>query len=248
MTTKFKWTDEATTKLQSLVGTDNPVTPEEVEAAAEALGTSPRSVAAKLRKMEYSVESMAKKATSAFSPEDTAGLKALVEANPGRYTYSELAEQFADGEYTAKAVQGKILSLQLTSLIKKTEKVAVPRTYSEAEETKVVTMAKAGKFLEEIADAVGKEVNSVRGKALSLLRAGIISILPKQRDHVEAAVDPIAEMVDEFPALTVEEIAEKLEKTPRGVKVMLTRRGLKAKDYDGAAKAEKSAKKAAVAA
>jgi hypothetical protein len=240
MTTKFKWTEEAAAKLVSLVGSESPVSGATVSAAAETLGTSTRSVAAKLRKMEYDVESMAKKVTSAFSPEDTAALKAFVEANPGRYTYAEIAEQFADGEYSAKAVQGKILSMDLTSAVKKTEKVAAPRTYTEAEEAKVISMTKAGKFLEEIADAVSKEINSVRGKALSLLRAGIIAALPKQRDHVETAADPVAEMIGEFPALTVEEIAERLDKTPRGVKVMLTRRGLKAKDYDGAAKAAKS--------
>jgi hypothetical protein len=248
MTTKFKWTDEATEKLVSLVGTTEPVSAEKVEEAAEALGTSTRSVAAKLRKMEYTVDSMAKKVVSAFDATDSANLRALVEANPGRYTYAEIAEQFAGGKYSSKAVQGKILSMQLTTLVKKTEKVAVPRSYSEDEENKVISMAKAGKFLEEIADAVAKEVNSVRGKALSLLRAGIISVLPKQRDHVAAAVDPIAEMIDEFPSLTVEEIAERLEKTERGVKVMLTRRGLKAKNYDGTAKRAKNDEKASVTA
>ena len=248
MTTKFKWTEEATNKLVSLAGS-SPVSGSTVSTAAETLGTSTRSVAAKLRKMEYEVESMAKKVTSAFSPEDTTALRAFVEANPGRYTYAEIAEQFADGEYSAKAIQGKILSLELTSSVKKSEKTVVPRTYSENEEAEVISLTKAGKFLEEIASALGKEINSVRGKALSLLRAGIISALPKQRDHVETAADPVTDMLGEFPGLTVSEIAERLDKTERGVKVMLTRRALKAKDYDGAAKAAKSAKsKEAVAA
>jgi hypothetical protein len=248
MTTKFKWTEEATKKLVALVGSASPVVADTVSSTAETLGTSTRSVAAKLRKMEYTVESMAKKTTAAFSAEDTASLKALVEANPGRYTYSEISEQFADGEYSAKVIQGKILSLDLTSLVKKTEKTAVPRTYTENEEAKVISMTKAGKFLEEIAAAVSKELNSVRGKALSLLRAGTIAALPKQRDHVEAAADPVKEMIDEFPSLTVSEIAERLDKTERGVKVMLTRRNLKAKNYDGTAKKAKAEAAAAVSA
>jgi hypothetical protein len=41
--------------------------------------------------------------------------------------------------------------------------------------------------------------------------------------------------------MTVVEIAEAIEKTPRGVKTMLTRRGLAAADYDGAAKRDKAA-------
>jgi hypothetical protein len=40
--------------------------------------------------------------------------------------------------------------------------------------------------------------------------------------------------------MTVVEIAEAIQKTPRGVKTMLTRRGLAASDYDGAAKREKA--------
>lgn len=244
MTTKFKWTEEATNKLVDLIGSTSPVTVDAVENAAEVLGTSTRSVAAKLRKMEYEVESMAKKATSAFSAEDTESLRSLVEANPGRYTYGELAEIFADGEFSAKAIQGKILSLELTKLVKKTEKAPTPHKYTDDEEATVVKMATQGKYLEEIAKAVNKDINSVRGKALSLLRAGTISALPKQRDHVEPAVDPVVEMMNDFPALTVSEIAEKLEKTERGVKVMLSRRGLKAKDYDGAAKKAKNAEKA----
>ena len=40
--------------------------------------------------------------------------------------------------------------------------------------------------------------------------------------------------------MTVEAIAEEIGKTTRGVKTMLTRRGLTAADYDGAAKAAKA--------
>ena len=39
---------------------------------------------------------------------------------------------------------------------------------------------------------------------------------------------------------TVEAIAEQIGKTARGVKTMLTRRGLSAADYDGASKKEKA--------
>ena len=40
--------------------------------------------------------------------------------------------------------------------------------------------------------------------------------------------------------MTVEAIAEEIGKTARGVKTMLTRRGLTAANYDGAAKAAKA--------
>ena len=41
--------------------------------------------------------------------------------------------------------------------------------------------------------------------------------------------------------MTVDSIAEAIGKTARGVKTMLTRRGLVASDYDGAAKKDKAA-------
>jgi len=43
----------------------------------------------------------------------------------------------------------------------------------------------------------------------------------------------------------VEEIANEIDRSPRGVKTMLTRRGLVAQDYDGAARREKAARAAA---
>jgi hypothetical protein len=45
--------------------------------------------------------------------------------------------------------------------------------------------------------------------------------------------------------MTVEEIATKISKTVRGVKTMLTRRGISASDYDGASRREKAAAAAA---
>lgn len=235
----FKWTEDATNKLLEVVNGETPVSADTVNSAAETLGTSVRSVAAKLRKLGHEVVSMAKPRESKFDPADTEALKSFVEANPGRYTYAELSAQFKDGAYEPKVVQGKILSLQLTTLIRKTEKVEVPRTYTPDQEATFISLVNAGKFVEEIAAALSKEVNSVRGKALSLLRAGTIAALPKQRDHVAEKVDPVDAMLDKIPGMTVAEIAEELDKTERGIKTMLTRRGLVAKDYDGAAKKAK---------
>ena len=95
-------------------------------------------------------------------------------------------------------------------------------------------MVNDGAFVEAIADAMGRSVNSVRGKALSLLRSGEISAIPRQQ-HTKAngSTDPLADI--DVSDMTVEAIAEEIGKTPRGVKTMLTRRSLTAVDYDGAA-------------
>jgi len=125
--------------------------------------------------------------------------------------------------------------------VKPAPKVEAVRTYSEDEEATFIEMVNDGAFVEAIADALDRSVNSVRGKALSLLRSGDIDAIPRQ-EHTKGSAkeDPLADLGD-ISAMTVEEIAEAIGKTARGVKTMLTRRGLVAEDYDGAAKKEKAA-------
>jgi len=234
-----KWTEDRTAALAAEVNEDTLVTRDDVAQLAEQFETSTRSIASKLRKMGYSVETVAA-APKAFSDDEAEALRNFVENNEGAFTYGEIAEQFADGKFTSKAIQGKLLSMELTGSVKATPKAETPKSYTEAEEAKVVELANAGKFLEEIADAVGKSVASVRGKALSLSTSGVIAAIPAQRDKKAAAVDPY-EALGDLTVLTVEEIAEKLDKTERGVKTTLTRRGLVAKNYNGAAKQKKAA-------
>ena len=234
-----KWTEERTNALVELVGDESPVSYATVTEAAERLETSPKSVAAKLRKMEYEVESSAAAVHKVFSEDQEDTLRAFVEDNSGQFTYAQIADAFENGAFSSKQIQGKLLSMQLTEHVKPTPKPENVRTFSEKEEAEFVAMANRGAFLEEIADKLGRTINQVRGKALSLLRSKEIEAIPKQRDSKGATrVDPL-EGVD-VGSMTVEEIAEKIGKTARGVKTMLTRRGLSATDYDGAAKAEKA--------
>jgi len=239
-----KWTDERTAQLENMVSGMETVPYSLVEQAAQDLETTTRSVAGKLRKMGYEVEH-APKAGKSFTPEQEEALREFVENNPNAFTYAEIAEQVFGDESMARKVQGKLLSMELTSLVKKTPPKESQKTYTDEEEAKVISMVKSGKYLEEIAEALGRSINSIRGKCLSLLRAEQISKIPAQRDKVEKAkADPIAEL--DIENMTVAEIAEALDKSERGVKTILTRRGLTAADYDGAARKEKlEAKKAA---
>lgn len=232
-----KWSDEAIAKLTAIVGVESPVSAATVEAAAAALEFSSRSVASKLRQLDYEVASMAKEKVSAFTPDQGAALEAFVQANEGQLTYKEIAEQFQGGAFTAKQIQGKLLALELTGAVKPAEKVEAARTYTEAEEATFVKMVQKGSFIEDIADALGKSIASVRGKALSLTRNGQIDKIPAQREsHANAAADVVATLGDKMASMTVAEIAAAADKTERGIKTMLTRRGIKVADYDGHAK------------
>jgi transposase-like protein len=235
-----KWTDERTAELTAFVGDEAPVSQATVAEAADRLETSTRSISSKLRKMGFDVELASAAGGRSFSEDQEATLRAFVEANSGEYTYAQIAEHFEDGAFSAKSIQGKILSMELTDHVKPAPKVEAVRTYSEAEEAQFVAMVQEGAFVEAIAEALGRSVNSVRGKALSLLRSGHIDAIPRQETTKGAAKqDPLADL--DVADMTVEAIAEAIGKTARGVKTMLTRRGLSAADYDGAAKQAKAA-------
>lgn len=239
-----KWNDEAVATLMGIVGNESPVSAATVQKASEALDVSTRSVASKLRQMDVEVASLAKEKVATFTPDEGDALSAFVNANAGKYTYKEIAELFP-GEFSPKQIQGKLLALELTDKVKPTEKVEVARLYSEAEEATFIKMANAGKFIEEIAVALGREVPSVRGKALSLTRNGLINEIPKQKEsHAKDVVDAVSALGAAISSMTVAAIATAVDKTERGVRTLLTRRGLKAADYDGAAKQAKAKAKA----
>ena len=241
-----KWSDEAVEQLLNIAGNANPVSVARVEQAAETLGVTVRSVASKLRQLDREVASMAKEKVSAFTPEQSASLTNFVNSNAGEMTYKDIAENFAGGTFSAKQIQGKLLALELTGSVKPAEKVEAARTYSDAEEATFIKMAQAGKFIEEIALTLGKSIPSVRGKALSLTRKSQIDKIPAQKDsHAKNTVDPVTALGNSISGMTVAEIAVAVDKTERGLKTLLTRRGISVKDYDGAAKKAKAEAKAA---
>ena len=232
-----KWTDERTQSLVDFVGSESPISQSMVADAAEELETSTRSVSSKLRKMGYDVELASASASKSFSDEQEATLSAFVTDNSGQYTYAEIAENFEGGHFSAKSIQGKILSMELTGHVKPAPKVETVRTYTPEEETTFIEMVNGGSFVEEIADALGKSVNSIRGKALSLLRSGEIGGIPKQKETKGSSKADVLADID-ITDMTVEQIADEIGKTVRGVKTMLTRRGLQCANYNGAAKKE----------
>ena len=236
-----KWTEERTEALVAFVGDESPVSQDTVAEAADELETSTRSVSSKLRKMGYEVELASARGHRAFSEEQEATLRAFVEENSGDYTYAEIAEAFEGGAFSPKSIQGKILSMELTDHVKPAPKKESVRTFSEDEEAQILEMVESNAFVEDIAEALGRTVNQIRGKALSMLRLGQIEAIPTQKvTKGSARKDPLAELGD-VSEMTVDEIAEAIEKTPRGVRTMLTRRGIDCADYKGAERKAKAA-------
>lgn len=225
---KFVYTDEMVDRMKELCG--NGVTEEVIETLCGEFEFPRRSVTAKLRKLEYSVPRKPV-APPVFSEDETTELKGLLEANEGVYTAEEIATQVAGGKFSARQINGKVLSLELTSHVKPAEKKVTPKTYTDAEEDTIRGMLDEGAFIEDIAEAVEKSVQSVRGKLLSM------GAKAPQREKKAGRADPYAGIEDPNSDVfagdhTVDELAALFDgKTTRGVKTVLTRRGLSAKDY-----------------
>lgn len=236
-----KWNEERTAKLSAFVQDESPVSQATVAEAAELLETSGRSISSKLRKMGFDVELASQAASKkSYTEDQEATLRALLESNSGQYNYAEIAALFEDGLFSAKSIQGKILSMELTGCVKPTEKAEVVKSYTDAEQATFVKMAIEGASVEALSTALGKSVQSIRGKALSLLRSGDIAAIPSTDSKKDTAkADPLSALTD-IAEMTVEEIATAIEKTPRGVKTMLTRRGINVADYKGADRKEKT--------
>lgn len=239
-----KWTEDREATLTKIVGNESPVTKDTVKTAAEQLETTTRSVAAKLRKMGFDVAKASTEYHRTFTDGEEAALRKFVEANPGKFTFVEIATEVLGDAERARAVQGKLLSMELSSSVKKAEPKVVAKKYTDAEEATFIKMANDGAYLEDIAEALSKTLNSVRGKALALSRSEGIDIPKQKQSYAKAdAGDPIANLGD-ISEMTVADIAEAIGKTERGVKTMLTYRKATCADYDGFAKAEKNARKA----
>ena len=218
---KFEYTDEMVAEMHSQA--DNGVTEATIETLMEDFGFPRRSVTAKLRKLGFDVPKKPG-AAPVFSADETEALAKFLEDNSGVHTADEIAATFADGQFTSRQINGKALSLEMTSHIKPAEKKITPKSYTAEEEGQISTMVEDGAFLEDIAEAVGKTVNSVRGKLLSM------GLKAEQREKKATKSDPY-EGVEDMLDQSVEQLAEAFGKTVRGVKTVLTRRGLACADY-----------------
>jgi len=218
---KFEYTDEMVARMNDVASSG--VTEDIIESLVDEFEFPRRSVTAKLRKLGYDVPKKPG-AAPVFSTDETEALAKFLEENSASHTADEIASSFADGKFTSRQINGKALSLEMTSHIKPAEKKVTPKTYTAEQEEQISSMVEDGAFLEDIADAIGKPVNSVRGKLLSM------GLKAEQREKKATKSDPY-EGIDEMLEQTVEELADHFGKTVRGVKTVLTRRGLAAADY-----------------
>lgn len=232
---KFTWNEENTATLESAVAGVEVISQEQQKTLAETIGTTARSIGSKLRKLGYTNVALASAKPALMTDAEVAELTEILDANPGVYTYAEIATVLAGGKFSTKQVQGKVLGLQRTDAVKAAPKKEAVRKYSEVEEAQFIEMSQAGASVEDIAAALGRNVQQIRGKGLSLFREGKIAAIPAQAVKVGKKAVDVLEGLD-VASMTIAELVVATEKTERGVKSILTRRSLACADYDGAAK------------
>lgn len=221
---KFEYTDEMVTRMHEVA--NNTLTEEAIEGLMAEFEFPRRSVTAKLRKLGYDVPKKPG-AAPVFSADESEELANFLSSNSGTYTAEEIAAHFTEQwgrEVSARQINGKALSMERTGDIKPAEKKVAAKTFTDEQEARVVEMTEAGAFIEDIAQALDRPVNSIRGKLLSL------GLKAPQREKKAAKADPY-EGIEDMLENTVEEIAKAFDKTPRGVRTVLTRRGLACADY-----------------
>jgi len=220
MSSKYEYTEDMVARMSAVFA--DGVTESQIEALCKEFDFPRRSVTAKARKLGYDVPKKPSEAPK-FSTEETDALKSFLVSNSKVYTAEEIArDHFSNFE--PRQITGKALSLEMTQHIKPAEKKVAPKTYTDAQEAVIRDMVGNGAWLEDIAEKVGKSVNSVRGKLLSM------ELKAPQRDKKEAKKDAYAGIGDLLDQ-TVEDLAAHFEKTTRGVKTVLARRKLACKDY-----------------
>lgn len=220
---KFVYTDEMVARMHEKC--PHGVTEEDVVDLMAEFDVPRRSLTAKMRKEGFDVPKKIKVPT--FTVEETATLEEFMDAHAGQYTAKELAVNFMDGKFTERALTGKLLSMDKLgpNWVKPTEKQVVPKTFTEDQEATIREMVEDSKFIEEIAEAVGKSVQSVRGKLLSM------GLKAPQRDKKASKKDAYEGIEELAETMTVAELMAHYDKTERGVKTVLARRKLTCKDY-----------------
>lgn len=220
---KFDYTDEMVERLHAAGQAG--LTEEVIGTLVADFEFPRRSVTAKLRKLGYDVPHKPKDAP-VFDEAETQALREFLEANDGVYTAEEIAAQLGNGKFEARQITGKALSLELISNIKPAEKKVAPRTFTAEEEASIEQLVASGKYIEEIAESLGKSVQQIRGKLLSM------KLSAPTRDKKAAKADSYDGIEELAPTMTVAELAAHFEgKTERGIKTVLSRRKIAAKDY-----------------
>jgi predicted transcriptional regulator len=187
---------------------------------------SERSLSSKMRHMGLKIE---KKTTSApsktYSEADEAKIRELA-AKEGVWQ-EDIAE--ALGRDT-KSIGGKLVSMGIYGIKKRDKKVKeTPKLFTKDDEQLILKMLDENKvvYIEDLAEALGKEVRQVRGKLAGMRISGVQTRNKKAAKPKIYTDEVVAEIKKELDAgKALEDIAKERGLNAQGMRTTLTRLGV----------------------
>jgi DNA-binding CsgD family transcriptional regulator len=217
----MKWTEELVAKLVEGLDKNTEVPYSKCQEIAENLNISDRSVTGKLRVLGFKVGRKTKPG-KVYTPEDEERIRKMVEKG---YTQKQIADKLGKD---IKSIGGKLLAMGIKGVERGVpKKEAAPKKFTEAEEAKIKELAENGAYVEEIADALGKTVQQIRGKLVSMKISGVPTKNKKtatKKVYTDAVVEQVKALAAE--GKSVEEIAEALELNEKGLRSKMGKLGL----------------------
>ena len=190
-----------------------------------------RSLGAKMRHMGIALEPKSSvKAVKQYSEADEAQIQGMCNDPDNLPFLEQIAEAMGRSE---KSISGKLVSMGIYGVKKEHLKTKAPKLFTADDEVKILEMCADENnlpFIEELADALGKEAKQVRGKLAGMRIKGILTrdkVAAKGKIYTDEVVAEIKAALE--GGKTVEEIASERNLNPRGMLTTLTKLGVIAK-------------------
>ena len=143
-----------------------------------------------------------------FSPKDSKELIELIKKNYKKYSLDELTEFFKNGKFEKCQILGVLNFNSLGSHLRK--KIQSNSNYTQEESDLIVKMAKKGKYIEEIAEALNRKPRQISCKCANMIKNNLIKKRPLAKSQLpKFDEDQSKKMLKMFKeGLSVKEIAK----------------------------------------
>ena len=190
-----------------------------------------RSLGGKLRYMGYTLEKKgAVVGVKSYTDEEEATIREMC-SDPDNLPFQEDVAAAVGRE--CKSIGGKLVSMKIYGVLKRDKVVNdTPKLFTEADEVVINEMvdAEGDTFVEDIAEALGKEVKQVRGKLAGMRIKGVLTrnkVTRAAKLYTDELLASIQVMLDADK--TLEEIADKFTLKVSGLHSTLAKKGMIAK-------------------
>jgi DNA-binding NarL/FixJ family response regulator len=162
----------------------------------------------KITKGNNAINSLFSNAREHFSPKDSKDLISFIKKNYKKYSLEELANLFKKGKFEKCQILGVLNFNSLGNHIRK--KVPNHSSYTQEEVDLIIKMAKKGKYIEEIAEALNRKPRQISCKCANMIKNNLIKKCPLTKSNLpKFNKEESKKMLKMFKeGLSVEEVAK----------------------------------------